>query len=552
MMSKKSICHGQCNGFESSNVPKAPRSLRRRSHKRSSDGSKLCAFELLAAAADKLLQESESSTSSISQEPKEQAAFPIVKQEELKVKGNDVKSEIVDHGSSAESKCDLERKLDRLLKQSLESDNDSGLEHVPEVRIVKNVGNNVKLEGDAPRQGGLCDINLVNHVLGKSTNNVNVNLPFKDPVSCFSKHRGNVKTGITDDDENSFRRDCRGARMRAFRSRSHGEYRRVRKMLTSRYRKVILTKDYELTNPTKLGQIEAASKRRKLFHKSGKENKTDKVKISIKSIKVPELYIEMPENASIASLKRTVMEAVRTFLGGKLHVGMSLEGKKVKDNNRTLKQIGISMNRDLDTLGFTLEPSLPYDTSRQPSSCTASPIVDVGSSNSLLDHPPETSLDKCVDKNQIIVPLETEVLTEEKVAASNALVPAVPINYKQIKKAEVTQCRRIRRPFSVMEVEALVEAVETLGTGRWRQVKLRAFDGADHRTYVDLKDKWKTLVHTASISPQQRRGEPVPQDLLDRVLAAHGYWSTHQVKPRKHQTAPLGILGGSSVEFVGI
>ncbi|KAM0031865.1 putative transcription factor MYB-HB-like family [Helianthus debilis subsp. tardiflorus] len=276
------------------------------------------------------------------------------------------------------------------------------------------------------------------------------------------------------------------------------------------------------------------------------------VKFSINSFKVPELYIEIPENATIGSLKRIVMEAIRTYLGGKLHVGMSLEGKKVKDNNRTLKQIGISVNRDLDTLGFTLEPSLPNDTSREPSSCTASPVLDVGFSNGSLDHPPETSLDKCVDKNYEIVPLETEILTEEKAADSNALVLAVPINHKPIRKSEVTQRRRIRRPFSVTEVEALVEAVETLGTGRWRDVKLRAFDGADHRTYVDLKDKWKTLVHTASISPQQRRGEPVPQDLLDRVLAAHGYWSNHKVKQLKHKTKPLGILGGSSVEFVGI
>lgn len=37
------------------------------------------------------------------------------------------------------------------------------------------------------------------------------------------------------------------------------------------------------------------------------------------------------------------------------------------------------------------------------------------------------------------------------------------------------------------------------------------------------QDKWKTLVHTASISPQQRRGEPVPQELLDRVLSAQAY-----------------------------
>ncbi|KAJ0808605.1 putative telomere repeat-binding protein, plant [Helianthus annuus] len=54
---------------------------------------------------------------------------------------------------------------------------------------------------------------------------------------------------------------------------------------------------------------------------------------------------------------------------------------------------------------------------------------------------------------------------------------------------------------------------------RWRDVKLHAFDDAKPRTYVDLKDKWKTLVHTARISPQQRRGELVPHELLDHVMA---------------------------------
>ncbi|CAL5386727.1 unnamed protein product [Camellia sinensis] len=33
----------------------------------------------------------------------------------------------------------------------------------------------------------------------------------------------------------------------------------------------------------------------------------------------------------------------------------------------------------------------------------------------------------------------------------------------------------------------MVQAVEKLGTGRWREVKPRAFDNAKHRTYVDLK-----------------------------------------------------------------
>lgn len=57
-----------------------------------------------------------------------------------------------------------------------------------------------------------------------------------------------------------------------------------------------------------------------------------------------------------------------------------------------------------------------------------------------------------------------------------------------------------------------------------------------------MQDKWKTLVHTARISPQQRRGEPVPLVLLDRVLAAHAYWSQHQEKQQgRHQPGILRI-----------
>lgn len=40
----------------------------------------------------------------------------------------------------------------------------------------------------------------------------------------------------------------------------------------------------------------------------------------------------------------------------------------------------------------------------------------------------------------------------------------VPVNQKS-KRSELVQ-RRTRRPFSVSEVEALVQAVEELGTGR--------------------------------------------------------------------------------------
>lgn len=58
------------------------------------------------------------------------------------------------------------------------------------------------------------------------------------------------------------------------------------------------------------------------------------------------------------------------------------------------------------------------------------------------------------------------------VPAMNASALAV-VPIRKSKGAEVAQAqRRIRRPFSVSEVEALVEAVEKLGTGRYVVVQL--------------------------------------------------------------------------------
>ncbi|RVW33734.1 Telomere repeat-binding protein 5 [Vitis vinifera] len=283
------------------------------------------------------------------------------------------------------------------------------------------------------------------------------------------------------------------------------------------------------------------------------------VKLSIKSFRVPELFVEIPATATVGSLKRTVMEAVTAVLGGGLHVGILLQGKKVGDDSKTLLQSGISQGDKLRTLGFMLEPRC---TQIPPSLCAEDPAVFLHGctpqhltsfsttptsgpgTSKISPDPPVTNLSKCVQRNHDTAPSHTDISTDKTIPESRALlaVPSVSLKplamvpfHQKSRRPEFVQ-RRIRRPFSVSEVEALVQAVENLGTGRWRDVKLCAFDGAKHRTYVDLKstgmvqDKWKTLVHTAKISPQQRRGEPVPQELLDRVLAAHAYWSQQQVK----------------------
>ncbi|MED6110040.1 hypothetical protein PIB30_039211 [Stylosanthes scabra] len=282
------------------------------------------------------------------------------------------------------------------------------------------------------------------------------------------------------------------------------------------------------------------------------------VKLSIKSFKVPELFIDIPETATIGSLKRTVMEAVTAILGDELHVGILLQGKKVRDDNKTLIQTGICQDDKRHRLGFMLEPRhsriSPPSYNEDPCYLTSTPQQKLSRQSTSLMFQQGTynvsqersliKIESCAEGDINMVSSVPDTSANNNMSKCRALVAVPAINMEALAVVPLRRKsgnpdfgqRRIRRPFSVLEVEALVQAVEKLGTGRWRDVKQRAFDHAKHRTYVDLKDKWKTLVHTARISPQQRRGEPVPQELLDRVLAAHAYWSQQQCK---HQLKPL-------------
>ncbi|XP_019171935.1 PREDICTED: telomere repeat-binding protein 2-like [Ipomoea nil] len=673
MVMKKRLEYG-FDGYRFPAVPRAPRSSRRR-HTGNVDDKQICAFELLAAVAGKLLLESESSASSNAAEGKDGPAIQRDVTEELGnfQEGKALKPECLDRGSCVESAilpkgAIQEQKIKHGNGGSSYSENSCVSESTftefsgkvyPGVKLesVKNLdaeGNfNSEVEGRPSNLGDLRSVNINNATqkqqladdgmqtgditmaggcsvkdpikISLTTTNKNtlnnsdcsVQLPlYRDPVpsASFAKHRRNdVKLGIRDDDENSFRCFKRSTKIRAFRHRSHNGYRRIRKLLTSRRWQVAPgLKECEFFNSYKAMRpygnrkrtyaqqrrhIEKAPKRRKLCSRSfaiaydqevssesvsnlpekqsngdnygsaliahrgigttasvkGLQNPKDpNVKFSIKSFRVPELYIEVPETTTVGSLKKTVMDAVTSILCGSLRVGVVLHGKKVRDDNRTLQQAGISHNGDLDALGFTLEPNLSQVSSSLPqkdppaaaekelSGNPASPNLDLALL-AIPPHPsPEFKLDKHddesnheslegpTDASRNVVGAESQALVAVERTNVEPLAVVVPMNQKS-RRSELSQ-RRTRRPFSVAEVEALVEAVEQLGTGRWRDVKMRAFDNADHRTYVDLKDKWKTLVHTASIAPQQRRGEPVPQELLDRVLAAHSFWSLQQAK----------------------
>lgn len=667
---KKTLDHG-VNGYRSPVIPRAPRSIRKRAFRQKRiEGGQVCAFELLATVAGKLLEESECSSASSSaavgfdQRESDKDAVKKEPHDGDKPSGG----EHDDQGSSEGSVffSGLQRDI---CKGKLETVNEVTGEHVStfassacsekvdsDSKLVTQNINDVfikhscKLDGGSPKCGESDDTNIENGLLRKLDTNgatsgdittankspaptkfeENVDLTLcggSNSNASYLKHGNGAKINCKDDDEILSRCSQLTNTMKAFRSPScDGDS----KLLTSKYWKTApKLKDYEPLNtdggpkhiyPSKRPSYEidrsqrnTPFKKRRLLDRSsvvtydggiscesvsnspekkviddeknasageldeGKampspgfcrqkscNSRNSHVRLSIKSFKVPELFIEVPESTTVGSLKKTVLEAVTTILGGGLRVGVLLQGKKIRDDNRTLLQSGISQSDNMDTVGFMLEPNSPTQPSPpicpeeplSPAPCDSPKFVNRSQAdtndNSFAVNTPEkptiTDPNRSSGSIKNLILSSTTELTDKSVSDSKALVPVlaesmealavVPVN-QRFKRPDIGQ-RRTRRPFSVSEVEALVRAVEKLGTGRWRDVKLCAFENAKHRTYVDLKDKWKTLVHTARISPQQRRGEPVPQDLLDRVLAAQSYWSEHQAK--QHGKQQQGII----------
>ncbi|CAL9220549.1 unnamed protein product [Arabidopsis halleri] len=585
-------------GFDFPNIPRAPRSCRRKViNKRidDDDDTQICAIDLLALAG-KILQESESSSASSNAFEGNNHDKEIKQEQEDKCKP--VKSESSDQGNSV-SKPSYEISADKCVVNSFSfPDSDGVLERTPMSDYKKihglmdtgdvnvNTGFEQGEATDCLGDGGLitetCNLEDATALGVQFPKSVCVGGDLKSPSSLdmtpngsYARHGNHTNLGRRDDDENFYSYHKVSNKFKSYRSPT---IRRIRKSLSSKHWKQV-PKDFGYSRADvgvktlyrkrkscygyNAWQREIIYKRRRSPDRSSVvtsdgglstgsvskvPEKGDTVKLSIKSFRIPELFIEVPETATVGSLKRTVMEAVSVLLSGGIRVGVLMHGKKVRDDRKTLSQTGISCDENLDNLGFTLEPgpskvplplcsedpAVPTDPTSLSERSAASPMLDSG-----IPHAEDViNSGNIVDSNLELVPYQGDISVDKPSSDSKELVPLpalgvkalaiVPLNQKP-KRTELAQ-RRTRRPFSVTEVEALVQAVEELGTGRWRDVKLRAFEDADHRTYVDLKDKWKTLVHTASISPQQRRGEPVPQELLDRVLRAYGYWSQHQGK----------------------
>ncbi|CAL4889264.1 unnamed protein product [Urochloa decumbens] len=649
-----------CGRGQAAEVPRVPKSARgkRSVRKKEAQSQVMCAFDLLATVAGKLLDEGEGSAGA----PALTACAKDVhmKQEHCDVEMEHLKNEVTDQDSCNESailphivfqqSANHARNEDPKAK-SEDQDKESSMISSTKAELGSNFRAIADLWSPESVEAGAFTGDAVASLMPTAAAGFHKNAPHmynlldpmdvdtKPPPLVSSDSTGEMPRGLKgvtgysvdrddDDDKSSGCTHPSTTANRDFRPNCTAEHSRVRKPLTCKYRNAAPTRMHKSDlsysdverkpsfrnkkmHYTRQRTQRSTFKRRKLFDRhtvlasefgraNGKgntkvtgrnshaafleKNKGTKsmpfqkyegnnsaasndchVKLKIKSFKVPELLVEIPENATVGSLKKTVLEAVNAILGGGLCVGVLHHGKKVRDDSKTLMQAGIGQDDMLDSLGFSLEPNCthnplqvqpPEDISFMETIDITEPLARIAPADSSCKH---GEVD--VSHELALTPLtmnyqgsdHDSVHSPDKVYTnSRALVPVpaadldagaiVPVN-KSKRSPEQGQ-RRIRRPFSVAEVEALVLAVEKLGTGRWRDVKLRAFDNAKHRTYVDLKDKWKTLVHTASISPQQRRGEPVPQELLDRVLAAQAYWSQQQAKlqPRTPPLAEARLL----------
>ncbi|VFQ97594.1 unnamed protein product [Cuscuta campestris] len=88
--------------------------------------------------------------------------------------------------------------------------------------------------------------------------------------------------------------------------------------------------------------------------------------------------------------------------------------------------------------------------------------------------------------------------------------------------------RKHHRLWTVTEVKKLIDGVSQFGVGRWSQIKKLFFSASDHRTPVDLKDKWRNLLKASYLQTQSKKPgkgakqnfswRPLPKPILHKVI----------------------------------
>ncbi|KAI5075523.1 hypothetical protein GOP47_0009599 [Adiantum capillus-veneris] len=78
--------------------------------------------------------------------------------------------------------------------------------------------------------------------------------------------------------------------------------------------------------------------------------------------------------------------------------------------------------------------------------------------------------------------------------------------------------KRPKCQFNSVDIERLVTAVEKFGIGRWRDVKETYFSVDRYLSAANLKDKWRSLLHSAKLTASKQRSMKLSSVLAKRVL----------------------------------
>ncbi|KAL4339991.1 hypothetical protein GQ457_08G010920 [Hibiscus cannabinus] len=475
--------------------------LRRRDRtERTVGDTQICAFELLASLAGKLLEESESSASSNAFEGRNHVSInkDVVKQE-IQYDDKLLKTECIEHVSCVASVVDSDGTTENNdnLKEFKHSENHAILERtLTKMQPAYSKQTNLDLKSAIRKHNVAYESFTAREAKGLESGALAIanNCPLKDPLDLSMTFLAPVNS----------HRDVKlcnklSNRFKASRPPTHIEDQRIRKLLMSKYWKAApKLKDFEHCRAD--GGIKSLHRKRKTcYNYDNCQNDTLYKRMKFFDRNLIVTSDEVIGNGSVSNLPEKHVRCPPCL--------------QVTKHPTSLMILMIIWMHTLEPGPVIAPPPLCYEEpplllpcGAAPQNLTSSlttPVLYTKIPDATADPPLLTNSAKAMDSNYKHTSSQTDMLTDQKLSESRALVPVpamnvevlavVPTNHK-IRKSELAR-RRTRRPFSVSEVEALVRAVEELGTGRWRDVKLQAFENVDHRTYVDLKDKWKTLVH---------------------------------------------------------
>ncbi|KAF6167794.1 hypothetical protein GIB67_027572 [Kingdonia uniflora] len=106
------------------------------------------------------------------------------------------------------------------------------------------------------------------------------------------------------------------------------------------------------------------------------------------------------------------------------------------------------------------------------------------------------------DRQLSVVPVRKSYL---ELSSSESSDDTSDVSFTVRKSGKRESRRKTQKLWNLPEVIKLINGVSEYGVGRWTDIKNVLFVSSDHRTSVDLKDKWRNLLRASGSQSENRR-----------------------------------------------